>query len=339
MGKLSLLCNPKNKMNMKNVRNLFALLLFTLLLFTLSSCSDGTDGIDGADGVDGTDGMDGADVPKTATLDFNLNGLEDLGPDYLYEGWIIVNGGPVSTGIFSVNSSGALSKSSFEVDSVMLASATKFVLTIEPNPDSDPTPSDQKLIAGDFNDNSAAVATNVMPGVGDFSGAAGSFFLRSPTDESSGSANNGNDQNGIWFGLPGMPPAANFTLPTLPTGWIYEGWVIGDAGPLSTGTFISFDVMDNNAGAATSFGGIENLGPPIPGEDFFNNQPAGEIFPLDVRGRTVVISIEPVPDNSPAPFLLKPLVAVSGDDTAPISYLFNLNLTSFPTGIVSRINE
>lgn len=330
---------------MKNVRNLFALLLFTMLFFTLSSCSDGTDGIDGVDGIngvdgaDGVDGMDGADVPKTATLDFNLNGLEDLGPDYLYEGWIIVNGGAVSTGIFSVNSSGALSKSSFEIDSVMLASATKFVLTIEPNPDSDPTPSDQKLIAGDFIDNSAAVATNVMPGVGDFSGATGTFFLRSPTDEPAGSPNNGNDENGIWFGLPGMPPAANFTLPILPTGWIYEGWVVGDAGPLSTGTFTSFDVMDNNAGDALSFGGTENLGPPIPGEDFFNNPPAGETFPFDVRGRTIVISVEPVPDNSPAPFLLKPLLAVSGDDTAPISYLFNLNLASLPTGTVSRINE
>lgn len=84
---------------MKNVRNLFTLLLFTMLLFTSSSCSDGMDGsdgingVDGTDGADGTDGMDGADIPKTATLDFNLNGLEDLGPDYLYEGWIIVNGG------------------------------------------------------------------------------------------------------------------------------------------------------------------------------------------------------------------------------------------------------
>ncbi|NND79209.1 MAG: anti-sigma factor [Maribacter sp.] len=316
-----------------------------MMLFTLSSCSDGSDGVDGIDGVngvdgmDGTDGMDGADVPTTATLDLNLNGLEDLGPDYLYEGWIIVNGEATSTGIFSVNGSGALSKSSFEVDSLMLASASKFVLTIEPNPDSDPTPSNQKLIAGDFNGNSATIATNVMPGVGDFSGATGSFFLRSPTDETAGSTNNGNDQNGIWYGLPGMPPAANFTLPTLPTGWTYEGWVIGDAGPLSTGTFNSFDVMDNNAGAVTSFSGTENLGPPIPGEDFFNNPPPGETFPLDIRGRTVVISIEPVPDNSPAPFLLKPLIAESGDDTAPTSYLFNSNLDSFPTGTVSRVNE
>ena len=328
---------------MRNVRNLFALFLFVTLFSAVSSCSDGADGMDGVDGtdgmdgVDGTDGMDGDDVPKTATLDFNLNGLEDLGSDYLYEGWVIVDGSPVSTGVFSVNSSGALSKSSFEIDSVMLASATKFILTIEPSPDSDPAPSDQKLIAGDFNGNSAAVSTDVMPGVGDFSNSDGTFFLRSPTDEPMGSANNGNDQNGVWFGLPGMPPDANFTLPTLPTGWIYEGWVVGDTGPLSTGTFTSFDTMDNNAGATSSFGGTEQLGPPLPGEDFFNNAPTGETFPLDIRGRTIVISIEPVPDNSPAPFLLKPLAAMAGNDTAPTSYAFNLNLASFPYGTVSKL--
>ncbi|WP_370478117.1 hypothetical protein [Tamlana flava] len=30
-------------------------------------------------------------------------------------------------------------------------------------------------------------------------------------------------------------------------------------------------------------------------------------FPTDLRGATVVISVEPDPDNSPAPFTLKPL--------------------------------
>ncbi len=317
---------------MRNAKNLFTLLFsVAMLLFTLSSCSNDADGVDG---TDGTDGMEGAGAPKMASLDLSLNGLEDLGPDFLYEGWIVVDGSAVSTGIFSVNSSGALSKSSFEVDSVMLAGATKFILTIEPNPDSDPMPSDQKLIAGDFSGDLATVATGVMPGVGDFSDAAGSFFLRSPTDEPAGSGNNGNDQYGVWFGLPGMPPLANFTLPTLPTGWIYEGWVVGEAGPLSTGTFTSFDMMDDNAD--TGFRGTENLGPPLPGEDFFNNAPDGETFPLDIRGRTIVISIEPVPDNSPAPFLLKPLFAKAGNDTAPASYDFDLYLETFPTGTVTR---
>ena len=218
----------------------------------------------------------------------------------------------------------------------ILNAATKFILSIEPNPDSDPAPSAHKLIAGDFNGNSASVSTSVAPAVGDFSNAAGSFFLRSPTDEPQGSVNNGNDENGVWFGLPGAPPSPNFTLPILPDGWVYEGWVVGDTGPLSTGQFKNFDMRDMNAGAVGSFSGIEQLGPPIPGEDFFNNAPSGEVFPLDIRGRMVVISVEPFPDNSPAPFVLKPLAALASNDTAPASYNFNQNLGSFPTGTITR---
>jgi hypothetical protein len=274
--------------------------------------------------------------PLTGNLVLNLTGLEDLGNSHAYEGWILTDGTPVSTGTFTVDANGVLSKSSFEIASDDLNSATKFILTIEPNPDTDPAPSAQKLIAGDFNGNSATVSTSVAPAIGNFNTAAGTFFLRSPTDEPVGTPNNGNDENGVWFGLPGMPPTANFTLPELPEGWTYEGWVVGDNGPLSTGRFTRFDTVDDNAGLSTSFNGTEQIGPPLPGEDFFNNAPNGETFPLDIRGRTVVISIEPVPDNSIAPFLLKPLAAVAGNETAPSFHSFNQNLGSFPTGTVSR---
>lgn len=279
---------------------------------------------------------DAVTTPTNGTLDLSFQGLEDLGPNFVYEGWIMVDGTPISTGRFSVNGSGALSQSSFEVPTSMLSVATKFILTIEPQPDPDPNPSDQKLIAGDFNGETASVATSVAPAIGDFTDVSGDFFLRTPTDEPIGSDNNGNDQYGVWFGLPGMPPSATLNLPDLPEGWVYEGWVIGDAGPLSTGRFSSVDEMDDNAGDSTSFGGTEQLGPPLPGEDFFNNAPNGEVFPLDVRQRQIVISIEPEPDNSPGPFLLKPLAGMAGMETAPTSYIFSSNVSSFPTGLVTR---
>lgn len=276
---------------------------------------------------------DDDDTSTTESLDLTINGLENLGADFVYEGWVIVDGAPVSTGVFTVDDAGVQSVSKFDVDVATLSSATKFVLTIEPAVDSDPAPSDQKLLAGDFSGNLATLSTATAPGVGDFSTAAGQLFLRSPTDETG--TNNGNDQYGVWFGEPGTPPTSGFTLPTLPAGWAYEGWVIGDAGPISTGTFTSFTSVDSSNG----FSGTENnVGPPIPGEDFFLNAPAGETFPLDVRGRTVVISIEPVPDNSPAPFLLKPLlVSLTADAaTAPTTFPFEQNLGSLPTGSASR---
>ncbi len=304
---------------MKTIKKIIIIGLMAIPTLFITGCSDDDDS-----------------SVQNGNLALNISNLEDLGTGSRYEGWLLVNGSPVSTGTFSVDSNGALSKTSFSVPLETLNSATKFILTIEPNPDSDPAPSSQKLIAGDFNGNSATVSTSVAPAIGDFSNAAGSFFLRSPTDEPQGSNNNGNDENGVWFGLPGMPPSPNFTLPTLPDGWVYEGWVVGDTGPLTTGKFSDFDMQDMNTGASDSFSGTEQLGPSIPGEDFFNNAPAGETFPLDIRGRKVVISIEPFPDNSPAPFSLKPLVANAGMDTAPSSYNFNQNLGSFPTGTVTR---
>ncbi|EDP71653.1 hypothetical protein FBALC1_04177 [Flavobacteriales bacterium ALC-1] len=260
--------------------------------------------------------------PTTADLILNLQGLEALGSDYVYEGWIIVSGQPVSTGTFTSTTF----PQTFSVNATQLNSATRFVLSIEPAVDTDPAPADTKILVGDFNGTTASVNTGI---VGDFSNASGAFFLRTPTDESG--MNNGNDENGVWFGTPGAPPTPNFVLPTLPAGWAYEGWVVGDSGPLSTGTFTAF----NTADSAAPFSGA-SAGPPVPGEDFFENVPTGETFPLDVRGRTVVISVEPVPDDSPAPFAIKPLVGTAGNDTAPATHDFGLNLTSLPMGSVTR---
>ena len=267
---------------------------------------------------------DNNDDDATSNLTLNLNGLEALGADYEYEGWVIVNGSPVSTGRFT----SVTFPQTFNVDANSLSTATAFVLTIEPKVDPDPGPADTKILRGTFSGNSASVSTEI---IGDFSNAAGSFFLRTPTDETG--TNNGNDEYGVWFGIPGAPPTASLTLPTLPDGWAYEGWVVGDAGPISTGTFTAFNVADSG----NPFSGTQNnAGPPIPGEDFFNSAPAGETFPLDVRGRTVVISVEPVPDDSPAPFAIKPLLSTAGQATAPSTHPLGQNLGSLPTGTVTR---
>ncbi|PWH83002.1 hypothetical protein DIS18_00135 [Algibacter marinivivus] len=293
------------------IKKMFLLVLAAGIFAT--SCSNDDDGI------------------VTSRLNLSLDGLENLGNDFVYEGWIIVDGNPVSTGVFTVNDNGDLSETSFSISKETLDSATRFVLSIEPAIDSDPAPADTKLLVGDFTGNSANVNSAI---VGDFSNAAGAFFLRSPTDEiDPGNPNNMNDQYGVWFGTPGAPPTPNFVLPTLSAGWAYEGWVVGESGPITTGVFTDFDGRDD----FNLFSGDEfKMGPPIPGEDFFLNAPAGETFPLDVRGRTVVISVEPVPDNSPAPFAMKPLVGTAGQETAPATHNFGQNLGSLPTGTVTR---
>ena len=266
------------------------------------------------------------DVDLTSNLEVNISGLNNLGENYVYEGWIIVNGSPISTGIFQVSNNGILSKTSFEVNKANLAAATKFVLTIEPRVDSDPAPSETKYLVGDFSGTSATLNTGI---IADFSAVAGEFVLATPSDDSTNTANN---QNGIWWLKLGTSPAAGLILPTLPAGWKYEGWVVANGVPLTTGTFTNVAAADDLAPYSRT-----EATPPFPGEDFLINAPSSLVFPLDVRGKTAVISIEPYPDNDPAPFTLKPLVLETiGQGTAPVLHTMNANLGSFPLGSVSR---
>ena len=283
-----------------------------------------------------SDDDDSGTIVNESNLTLNLNGLESLGDGFLYEGWVLIDDVPTSTGTFSVDASGVLSNTTFSVNTELLEAADAFVLSIEPDPDPDPAPAATKLLVAPFGDGDTA--TVGYDTVGDFTDIGGTFFMRTPTDEdmANGEANNGNDQYGVWYGIPGVPPLPSLMLPSLEPGWIYEGWVITDNGPISTGTFTDFDMADDNAGDENGFSAILFGGPPIPGEDFFRNAPDGVVFPLDVRNRTVVVSVEPVPDDSPAPFVLKPLLGVAGIDTAPTTYDFGSNTVSFPTGSVMR---
>ena len=65
--------------------------------------------------------------------------------------------------------------------------------------------------------------------------------------------------------------------------------------------------MDDDGGGPTA--GPDGT-PDFPGQDFID--PA-----IDLVGSTIVISVEPVPDDSPDPFLLKPLVHGEVLDVGP----------------------
>lgn len=237
---------------------------------------------------------------STSDLSLNLTGLENLGADFKYEGWIIVDGSPVSTGVFTVNASGVLSQTEFSINSNQLNSATKFVLSIEPTIDTDPAPSNTKILAGDFSGNSAAVDSDL---VADFSNASGKYILATPTDNDTT-----NEASGVWFlDNSSGSPVSGLNLPTLAPGWKYEGWTVFAGGPVSTGTFTDPAMADANA-ATSPYKGTVGNGPGFPGEDYVMGSAASENFPTDLKGKTIVISVEPDPDNSPSPFTLKPLV-------------------------------
>ena len=264
-------------------------------------------------------------------LNMNVTGLQALGADYQYEGWIIVDGAPVSTGTFTVDENGTPSQTTFQVATEDAAAATKFVVSIEPVQDADPAPSAVKILAGDFSGDTSTLTTSDAAALGtSFESATGKFIIATPTDGNP----DVNEESGVWFlDNSSGSPMVGLDLPTLPAGWAYEGWAVIDGTPVSTGTFTSMTGADN----ANPHNG-QSMSPPFPGEDFLNNAPAGLTFPTDLSSATIVVSVEPVPDNSAAPFVLKPLVAPVGANVATHTALDMSNnaLATNPTGSVTK---
>lgn len=267
---------------------------------------------------------------NTETLNLDISGLENLGSDYVYEGWMMVDGAPVTTGRFSVNDAGDLSQTSFALDATQLSSATAFILTIEPKVGDDPAPSSVHILAGDFEGDMGTMSIDHAAALGtDFSTIDGKFILATP------STMDMTDENeGVWFidnssgtAMPGLD------LPTLPTGWVYEGWAVIEGNAVSTGRFTAADMADMDG---NPFKGMEGV-PGFPGEDFIMGMSNGVDFSLAQPVQKVVLSVEPEEDNSAAPFTLKPLVSMDLPATAPVHMATSLNQNlMFPEGSFTR---
>ena len=233
-----------------------------------------------------------------ATLELSFADLPVLGDDYLYEGWLITSDGPVTSGRFVVT--GEEDSHVFSIDRDLADASVMFVLTIEPKFGDDPAPSDTHIVAGPFTNGVAQLTMDHGAALGtDFLGSEGGFILETPTT----AAIADDYDQGIWFLEPAAGPGAGLRLPELPAGWAYEGWVVGEDGPISTGTFTDPSAADRDgAGPAAGPDGA----PPFPGQDFIS--PA-----MRLTGTTVVLSVEPDPDDSPAPFFIKPLAGEATD--------------------------
>jgi len=265
----------------------------------------------------------------TMTVTISQSTLPMLGSGYVYEGWFITAAGPQSTGRFSVDANGTPTPATSMVDSTIVDAATAAVITIEPATNDDPAPSQVHLVGGDLAGHAADLKVSYAAALGtDFSTAAGSYVLATPST----AANTADNNQGIWWLVPpatsGGSPTPGLTLPTLPAGWKYEGWVAGAAGPVSTGKFTSVSGADSD-GAGPTAG--TDAAPPFPGQDFIN--PAMVL----TSGFKAVISVEPDPDDSPMPFAIKPLIANPiGTQTAPTSLPMALSASpGFPTAHIA----
>ena len=244
-----------------------------------------------------------------------------------YEGWVIVNGRPQSTGKFNVNASGAVTPVG-EPQRVDMSRAEAVVITIEPAGDRDTTPSAVKLLGGPVSGGRAQLSTAFPMALGtDLAGARGSYILATPSN-----GMNTNETSGLWFlnspQGPKGPKVASLDLPRLGAGWTYEGWAVINGQPVSTGRFATAAGADSSArysGSAAT--------PPFPGEDYLHNAPSGLRFPTDLSGQMVVITAEPQPDFSPKPFPIKFLTHAIPSGARPLTpYMFENKAGSLPRG-------
>lgn len=263
-------------------------------------------------------------------LYFDVANFPTLEDGVHYEGWAIIDGAPVTTGKFNVVDGKTVGLDGEEIKAFHieedLGAATAIIVTIEPAGDTDTIPSETHFVAGDINADGESELTIDHPAAlgTDFSDAAGQFILATPSN-----GNNTDEFSGVWF-LDPSGPAESLTLPTLPAGWMYEGWAVIDGVPVSTGTFLTAVGADSGE----PFKGPDGT-PPFPGEDFLLNAPDGVTFPTDLRELPIVISVEPYPDNAPTPFVLKPLVGMAPADAADhVLYDLGLNVDDLPSASI-----
>ncbi|MCF8308498.1 MAG: hypothetical protein K9I68_05760 [Bacteroidales bacterium] len=300
---------------MKRKMKLLALLIVPFFVFTACDKDD--------------DENDNMNMKDSVTL--NFQNLAPSAEDEKYEGWIITDEGPVSTGKFTVDANGNLSQSTFSVDPEKLEMAYAFVLTIEPVPDDDAGPSAIKILGGAFSGSEATLDVSHNAALGkEFASVSGEYILATPTTNTTD-----DELSGVWWLDPsGDMPEATLNLPQLPDGWTYEGWAVIDGMPVTSGKFDMVDMADKSA----PYSGSDGSGPPFPGEDFVMDAPDGLTFPTDLSGGKVVVSIEPDPDNSPKPFAFKPLIGdvpMDATDHTVYGMMSNVN-NNFPTGMAMK---
>eukprot|EP00028_Trichosphaerium_sp_Am-I-7-wt_P011916 CAMPEP_0168517650 /NCGR_PEP_ID=MMETSP0405-20121227/6183_1 /TAXON_ID=498012 /ORGANISM="Trichosphaerium sp, Strain Am-I-7 wt" /LENGTH=270 /DNA_ID=CAMNT_0008537711 /DNA_START=360 /DNA_END=1172 /DNA_ORIENTATION=- len=208
----------------------------------------------------------------------------------------------------------------------MIPDNTEFFITIEEQGTMPTTPSTSKVVSGVFSEQKTILSADSIWGADPFADLAGTFFLATPT-----SGNDTTDEcNGIWF-FNATGPSASLNLPTPPTGWQYEGWVVDISDPqnpmpMSTGTFT--DPAGPDSDGAGPYAGPDSA-PMYPGQDYVMT-----VTKDLCEDYMAVITIEPNPDRNPdTPFFLKPLSAAIMNITGPGNY----QMLTAVTNVLPRI--
>jgi len=193
------------------------------------------------------------------TLELEVDQLPALPEDSAYAVWLVVGGTPLSIGRFTLDDLGQPDPAELEVDSSVVEAATVVQVYLEADTGYSAEPASAPLLAGALVDGAAGLSVADSQALrGDFAEARGAYVLATPTTAS----REEDYAEGIWWPA---TPEPMLILPELPAGWIYEGWVVGPEGPISTGRFASPAGADDDG--AGDLAGADDA-PAAPGQDF-----------------------------------------------------------------------
>jgi len=264
--------------------------------------ADATPDAGDGDAGDG-DGDGDGDQPQDPTgVSWELENFKQLGDDYTYEAWLIVDGADVSLGRFGVSLAGAPEIDRADLTPEMIAGAEALLVSIEDAQDDDPARGDRTVLGGDLVDGAASLSTGHAQALGeDFMDIHGSFVLATPTSDDEADVG-----KGVWWYDP-ETDTPSLELPAAPEGWVYEGWVTNAQGSRSTGRFTAVDGADSD-GAGPAAGALP--APAFPGQEFIDE--------VDWMAGAVAVTVEMEPDNSPAPNNFRILLSAVRDGSGTL---------------------
>lgn len=248
-------------------------------------------------GCDSADTVE-QDVAKVQVR-LDVENLPPLQDGFTYQAWARVGAETHGADPFNVTETGSfLNEAGQIIQNVVvfpvdISEAREIFVTIEEKRDSDALPSGTVVLAGDVTEFEAALSVAHERALGTmFDNQTGTFML---LNWMSGASSD--ETSGVWF-INGSRevPSAGLSLPPLPEGWIYEGWVDLGGRLVSTGPFRENSTHD----LQRLYSDTDT--PPYPGEDFLENPPEGVTFPLDPAGATIRVSVEPFPDDTEQPY-------------------------------------
>lgn len=239
-------------------------------------------------------------------LRFTFSGMTALGTGSVYGIWLKENDEYNFLDVFTVNSAGIPDNSQFGLESERLDDVQGILITLENEDNIGTEPSDTRLMAGEFINRGALLEISHPDAMNvDFSTSSVSYMLASPTDD-----NADNENAGIWFANT-VDGTSTLDLPDLPTGWIYESWVLLPDTVVSLGQFAN-PLMRDDSDAHS--GPNPQNGYNAPGGDLLTGDP--EHFPASLHNNLISITVEPSEDDNSNAFGIRPF-SIQVMDTIP----------------------